>query len=202
MTIKTRLGYDSNIINEWSNCLRQGSPEVISIHGRTLQQMYRGEADWEAITHAAEFIKHHGILVLGNGDIRSLNDAITRIRSSGVDGVLIGRAALGNPWFFQGGENIRKATRDGDDSPIKEAVVSLEERFDMMLKHATMFESLNDASRFPRMRKHLGWYCHGFSHAAEMRARMFKTTSSRDVMAILQEYSNQHGFSQPMVLAH
>ena len=63
LTVKTRLGYDSVVINEWSDCLAQGKPEVISIHGRTLQQMYRGEADWEAIASATQIIKSHDILV-------------------------------------------------------------------------------------------------------------------------------------------
>ena len=111
LSVKTRLGYDSVIIKEWSACLAQGRPEVISIHGRTLQQMYRGDADWEAIAEAATEIRQRGILVLGNGDIGSLNESIARIHASGVDGILIGRAALGNPWIFHGKESIREAVR-------------------------------------------------------------------------------------------
>ena len=79
LSVKTRLGYDSVIIKEWSACLAQGRPEVISIHGRTLQQMYRGDADWEAIAEAATQIRQRGILALGNGDIGSLNESIARI---------------------------------------------------------------------------------------------------------------------------
>ena len=111
LSVKTRLGYDSVIIKEWSACLAQGRPQVMSIHGRTLQQMYRGDADWEAIAEAAAQIREQGILVLGNGDIGSLNEAIARIRASGVDGILIGRAALGNPWIFHGKEAIREAVK-------------------------------------------------------------------------------------------
>ena len=95
LSIKTRLGYDEIVIEEWSECLSQGKPEAISIHGRTLQQMYRGQADWEAIGLAAQRIRSKGILVLGNGDIKSLEEALAAIRTYGVDGVLIGRAALG-----------------------------------------------------------------------------------------------------------
>ena len=71
--------------------------------------MYRGEADWEAIASAAQIIKSHGILVLGNGDIRSLDEAVSRIKTSSVDGILIGRAAQGNPWIFKSKNLIRKA---------------------------------------------------------------------------------------------
>ena len=109
LSVKTRLGYDSVIIKEWSACLAQGRPQVMSIHGRTLKQMYRGDADWDAIAEAAAQIREQGILVLGNGDIGSLNESIARIHASGVDGILIGRAALGNPWIFHGKESVREA---------------------------------------------------------------------------------------------
>lgn len=192
LSVKTRLGYDSVIIKEWSACLAQGRPEVISIHGRTLQQLYRGEADWAAIAEAAAQIRQHGILVFGNGDIGSLNESAARIQASGVDGILIGRAALGNPWIFQGKELIREAVRKRCRQPIPETRVSLEERFDMILTHARTFERFHDAARFPRMRKHLGWYCSGFPHAASLRAGMVKTNQAQDVERLLETYVAQH----------
>jgi tRNA-dihydrouridine synthase len=109
LSVKTRLGFDCNIIDEWSDCLIQGRPEAIAIHGRTLSQMYRGQSDWEAIAQAATRIRSHGILTLGNGDIKSLAEAKQRINDSCVNGVLIGRGALGNPWIFQEIEQVRKA---------------------------------------------------------------------------------------------
>lgn len=200
LSVKTRLGYDSVIIKEWSACLAQGRPQVMSIHGRTLKQMYRGDADWEAIAEAAAQIRQQGILVLGNGDIGSLNEAIARIHASGVDGILIGRAALGNPWIFHGKESVREAVRARADTqvrpyhryPVSEPTVSREDRFDMILKHAHTFERFHDVARFPRMRKHLGWYCSGFPHAAAMRAHMVKTNNARDVEQLLHEYVSRH----------
>ena len=192
LSVKTRLGYDSVIIKEWSACLAQGRPKVISVHGRTLQQLYRGEADWEAIAEAAAQIRQHGILVFGNGDIGSLNESAARIQASGVDGILIGRAALGNPWIFQGKALIREAVREGCRQSIPETRVPLEERFDVLLTHARTFERFHDAARFPRMRKHLGWYCSGFPHAASLRAGMVKTNQARDVERLLETYVAQH----------
>ncbi|MDE0145446.1 MAG: tRNA-dihydrouridine synthase [Nitrospira sp.] len=200
LSVKTRLGYDSVIIKEWSACLVQGRPQVISIHGRTLKQMYRGDADWDAIAVATAQIREHGILVLGNGDIGSLNEAIARILASGVDGILIGRAALGNPWIFHGKKAIRDAARARAETqvrpyhqcPVPEPAVSREDRFDMILKHAHTFERFHDVGRFPRMRKHLGWYCSGFSHAAALRAGMVKTNNSGDVERLLHEYVSRH----------
>lgn len=200
LSVKTRLGYDSVIIKEWSACLAEGRPQVISIHGRTLKQMYRGDADWEAIAEAAAQIRQQGILVLGNGDVGSMNEAIARIRTSGVDGILIGRAALGNPWIFHGKESVREAVRTKADTqvrpydrnPVPEPAVSREDRFDMILKHAHTFERFHDGARFPRMRKHLGWYCSGFPHAAALRADMVKTNNAGDVERLLHEYVSRH----------
>ncbi len=192
LSVKTRLGYDSVIIGEWSAWLADGRPDVISIHGRTLKQMYRGDADWEAIAEAAALIRQRGILVLGNGDIGSLNESIARILASGVDGILIGRAALGNPWIFHGKALIREAVETRTRHPVSEPAVSLEDRFDMILKHAQTFERFHDVTRFPRMRKHLGWYCNGFPHAAALRAAMVKTNHTGDVERLLREYASRH----------
>ncbi len=191
LSVKTRLGYDSVIIREWSACLVQGNPEVITIHGRTLKQMYRGDADWDAIADAAAQIRQRGILVFGNGDIGSLNDAIARIQASGVDGILLGRAALGNPWIFHGKELIREAVRNRSTHPVREPSVSPEDRFDMMLKHARTFEQFHEARRFPRMRKHLGWYCSGFPYAAALRASMVTIHHAGDVARLLEAYRSE-----------
>ncbi|MEC9005795.1 MAG: tRNA-dihydrouridine synthase [Nitrospirota bacterium] len=201
LTVKTRLGYDSVVIKEWSDCLAQGKPEVISIHGRTLQQMYRGEADWEAIASATQIIKSHGILVLGNGDIRSLDEAASRIQTSGVDGILIGRAAQGNPWIFKGKSLLRRAVANSSLMPLTEPEIPLEMRFEMMIEHATLFESFNESPRFPRMRKHLGWYCSGFPFAASMRANMVKTDNSKDVRRLITEYTSRHILAETEVLS-
>jgi nifR3 family TIM-barrel protein len=200
LSVKTRLGYDRNIIDEWSDCLIQGRPEVIAIHGRTLSQMYRGQSDWEAIALAAQRIRKHGIGVLGNGDIQTLQEATTRIQESGVNGVLIGRGALGNPWIFQGIPQVRKALSTGSPLELKASEPSLDEKFQAMINHAQCFETIHGPERFVRMRKHLGWYCSSFPHAAAMRAQMVRTNGSQDVMKILDTYRNTHmGLQNPAV---
>ncbi len=192
LSVKTRLGYDCNIIDEWSDCLIQGRPEIIAIHGRTLAQMYRGQSDWEAIALAAHRIQKHGIGVLGNGDIQTLQEATTRIQESGVNGVLIGRGALGNPWIFQGISQVRSALSTGLPLKLMASEPSLDEKFQAMIRHARYFEAIHGHERFVRMRKHLGWYCSSFPHAAAMRAKMVRTNGSQDVMDILHAYLNAH----------
>jgi len=188
LSVKTRLGFDCNIIDEWSDCLIQGRPEVIAIHGRTLSQMYRGQSDWEAIAQAATRIRSHGILALGNGDIKSLAEAKHRIKDSGVNGALIGRGALGNPWIFQEIEHIRQALATESPLELKTFEPGLDEKFQAMINHAQCFEAIHGRERFVRMRKHLGWYCSSFPHAAAMRAQMVRTNGIQDVKNILDAY--------------
>ena len=201
LSVKTRLGFDSNIINEWSDVLIQGHPEVISMHGRTLSQMYRGQSDWEAIAQATTRIRTHGILAIGNGDIKSLAEAHQRIQGSGVNGVLIGRGALGNPWIFQGIHHIRKAISTGSPVNLETTEPSVDEKFQAMITHAQCFEAIHGTERFVRMRKHLGWYCSTFPHAAAMRVQMVRTNGSQDVINILQAYLTEHSSSEAPAFA-
>jgi len=182
VSVKTRLGYDAVVIEDWVSVLLEERPEVISIHGRTLTQMYRGRADWEAIARAAKLIRETSTLVLGNGDVESLHDLVARVQETQVHGVLIGRGALGNPWIFRAKEWAKGEGRGEGDAV---GSVPLSERFQVALEHARYFESLGGAPRFAAMRKHLGWYCTGFFKAAEVRSQMFRATSSQDVERIL-----------------
>jgi tRNA-dihydrouridine synthase len=160
--------------------------------------MYRGSADWEAIHRARELVHRSGessrALVLGNGDLQSLSDVVRRVRQTAVDGVLVGRGTLGSPWFFRHKEAARGACHPDllTDSQCRQLLegpgVSLFERFAAMQLHARTFEALFGKDRFPRMRKHLGWYCREFPHAAALRADMVRTSCSADVRRIWSEY--------------
>jgi tRNA-dihydrouridine synthase len=188
LSVKTRLGYDSVVIEDWITHLLAEKPAVISVHGRTLHQMYRGQADWSAIERAAKLVRGTETLLLGNGDVQSLKDVVRRVGETGVHGVLVGRAALGSPWLFRKKDLAREASRAAASPAVAlDDDVSLAERFRVMLDHARTFEAVAEA-RFPRMRKHLGWYCKGFHQAAAMRARMVQTNSSGDVERIVAEY--------------
>jgi nifR3 family TIM-barrel protein len=186
VSVKTRLGYDSVVIEDWVTTLLKERPEVISIHGRTLAQMYRGSADWGAIARAAKLVRETSTLVMGNGDVESLDGLVLKVRQTHVHGVLIGRGALGNPWIFQE-KHLAKEQTYLSVASISLSKVLLEERFRVALEHARYFEAIGGASRFASMRKHLGWYCKGFFKAAEVRSEMFRATSSLDVERILAQ---------------
>ncbi|HET8580623.1 MAG TPA: tRNA-dihydrouridine synthase [Nitrospiraceae bacterium] len=187
LSVKTRLGYNTVVVEEWVGHLLEAQPAAISVHGRTLEQLYRGEADWNAIERAARLARQTSSLLLGNGDLHSIQDIVRRVRSSAVHGVLVGRGALGSPWFFRRKEMVRTALGAGS-LPVHDEEVILAERFQVMLEHARQFETLFGTERFPRMRKHLGWYCKGFPHAAAMRGLMVRASSSEDVARIAAEY--------------
>lgn len=193
LSVKTRLGYDSVTVEGWVEVLLREQPAAISLHGRTLRQMYRGTADWSAIARAAALLRGTGTLLLGNGDIQSLDDIARRVCETGVDGVLVGRGVLGAPWFFRSKEQARMRTpgANGTDGGQDPGEVSLNERFALLVDHAQQFQTLVGEKQFYRMRKHLGWYCKGFPHAASLRAQMVRVSSVEELQAVLAEFHDR-----------
>ncbi len=142
-----------------------------------------------------------------------MDDVVTRIRETGVQGVLVGRGALGSPWFFHTKEAARALARGhGDEKTESASSLSVEadlaKRFGVMIEHARQFETIFGVAHFPRMRKHLGWYCKGFPHAASLRASMVRASSVLDVQCILEAYGSAHSSSsleppvRPLDMAH
>ncbi len=187
VSVKTRLGYDTVVIEDWLTCLLDEHPEVITVHGRTLKQMYRDQADWQAIGRAATLGRETTTLILGNGDIQTMPEAVERVRATQVHGVLIGRSAMGNPWLFLAKEWARSQCALATEAGPPPAV-SAYERFCVALEHVRYFEALNDGRPFVTLRKYLGWYCRGFPGATEARAALFKTTNAAEVAEVFATY--------------
>jgi tRNA-dihydrouridine synthase B len=188
VSVKTRLGYDSIVITDWVQELLELEPHVISIHGRTLAQHYKGDANWEAIAAAAEIVRKTDTLVLGNGDIHNLYQAAQRIRTSGVHGVLIGRASFGNPWLFHNREQLKKQLNEGSNPTVEdlpEATPSREERLLMALEHARVHAKLKGEDHFVELRKHMGWYLGHFRGAKRVRNELVRINSLADVERII-----------------
>lgn len=187
LSVKTRLGYDRIIVEEWLSTLLQEGLAAVSLHGRTLDQGYKGQADWQAIERAVKLARGSGSLILGNGDVKDLHDARRRILATGVDGVLIGRSAQGAPWLFRNKHAV-KQPYDSADEFFQQPTVSLAERFQIVMEHGEFFERFNGVSRFMAMRKHLTWYCRDFRGAAEMRGQMTRASSAAEVRNILTRF--------------
>lgn len=179
VSVKTRIGVDKIVTEDWIKTLLEVEPANISLHGRTLKQLYSGQADWEEIGKAAALVRQTNTSILGNGDITSLADAHEKINTYNLDGVLIGRATYGNPWIFAG----REAT------PI--------ERLNIAIEHVQAFYDLTPELNFLSMRKHLAWYCKGIVNAAETRAKLMQVTSVDEVREILQPYIDNQQMIAP-----
>ena len=187
LSVKTRIGYDQVIVDHWIANLLEEKPAAIAIHGRTLKQGYKGDADWDAIARAVEIAKPTSTLILGNGDLRDMGDVYRRVRQCGVDGVLLGRAAEGNPWIFKAKEHLKQALRDSVP-PVTSEAIGLAERFRVIVEHSHHFETYVQERNFVGMRKHLIWYCRDFRGAAELRTKMVRVNGTRDVIQCLRDY--------------
>ncbi|HSA60191.1 MAG TPA: tRNA-dihydrouridine synthase [bacterium] len=168
-SVKTRLGYDEIVIERWVETLLTESPAAISIHGRTLKQMYRGPARWDAIARVAGIARGSGTLILGNGDVSSRAEALRRIAETGVDGVLIGRASMGNPWIFAGREAAKP------------------ERISVALEHARYFVDGRGEREFKAVRKHMVGYLKGFPDAAALRMKALNTLTLEQLSQVLDQ---------------
>jgi tRNA-dihydrouridine synthase len=189
VSVKTRLGYDSIVITDWVQELLELEPANISIHGRTLAQHYKGEANWEAIAAAAEIVRKTDTLILGNGDIHTLYQAGQRILQTGVHGVLIGRASFGNPWIFQRKEELKQFLHTGTyptSENLPEVMPTREERLLMALEHARVHARIKGEDHFVELRKHMGWYLGHFPGAKRVRNELVRINSLADVEQIIQ----------------
>jgi tRNA-dihydrouridine synthase len=193
VSVKTRLGYDSIVITDWVQELLELEPAVITIHGRTLAQHYKGEANWDAIAAAAEIVRQTNTLIFGNGDIKSLYQAAQRIRSAGVNGVLIGRASFGNPWIFRDRERLKQLLNAGIDPTPEDlpgAQPGREERLLMALEHAHVHARLKGEDHYVEMRKHMGWYLGHFPGAKQVRSELVRIDALADVERIIHAALN------------
>lgn len=169
VSVKTRIGIDRDVAEEWMQALMEVKPAVISLHGRTLKQLYQGSADWEAIGRAGKIVHKQGGFILGNGDIQSVTEGLARVKEYGVDGFLIGRAAEGNPAVFR-----------GSDEPSKE------QRLDWIVEHARVYERILGRDNFLPVRKHLAWYARGFPGASGLRQKLVMTNNAKEVEELIK----------------
>jgi tRNA-dihydrouridine synthase len=191
LSVKTRIGYDCVVVPEWMQTLLAENLAAITLHGRTLKQGYKGDADWEAIGRAVEIAKNSPTLILGNGDLKHMDVLCRRVRETGVDGVLLGRAAQGNPWIFRAKDQAKQALRSSVDVTIHSPSVGLEERFRVLMEHCRHFEKHGAIRSFVDMRKHLAWYCCDSPGVAELRAQMVRVSHIEEVVQCIRTYGER-----------
>ena len=181
VTVKIRKGFDDNHINavEMAKRAEDAGAAAIAVHGRTREQYYSGRADWEIIRQVKEAVS---IPVIGNGDVDSPQAARALIDQTGCDGIMIGRAAQGNPWIFA---RICKFLETGTEIPEP----SLEEVCDMMLRHAReQLQYKGDYTGIREMRKHISWYTTGYPHSARLRAKINSVESQEELEEVIGRF--------------
>ncbi|MGI5828032.1 MAG: tRNA dihydrouridine synthase [Patescibacteria group bacterium] len=172
VSVKTRIGYKENEVNSWIPTLLETHPAAITVHGRTFKQLYTGKADWDAIGSVAALVKKNGTIYLGNGDVASIQEGKAKAKQYGVDGVLVGRAALGNPWLFSS------------------ANPSLEERLSTLSEHIRLHIKAKGPQSFHQLKKHFGWYCKGFPGAKELRIALIASRNPNEAEATISSSIN------------
>ena len=179
VTVKIRKGFkdgDSQAV-EIAKIAEDCGVAAVAVHGRTREQYYSGRADWDIIKAVKEAVK---IPVIGNGDIFSPQDAKAMREYTGCDGLMVGRAARGNPWIFK---EINEYLKTG----IVPEKPSAEEVKNMILKHASMLiEYKGEYTAVREMRKHIAWYTQGLPHSAELRRRCNEIVSWESLKEVIE----------------
>ncbi len=185
LTVKTRLGWSPNQVTvfDFARTAQVCGIDAIAIHGRHASQGYSGTADWDII---AEVKKTVGMPVIANGDVRTPEDAVRVIEKTGCDGVMIGRAALGNPWIFA---RMAHYMKTGQMLPEPEP----HERLEAAKQHAQLLHGLLGNRRAANeMRGHLVYYLKGMPGAPALRNRLMTTKSVEEIEQVLDEACSQY----------
>lgn len=185
LTVKIRSGWDEDSINatEIAALAEKAGVDLIAVHARTRKQMYQGKADWQIIKNVVQTVN---IPVIGNGDIGSYQDALNMTQTTGCAGVMVGRAAEGNPWIFK---QISTGMK-GEIAPT----VSLQERFATIVRHLHLLvEHKGEVIAVKEMRRHAAAYIKGLPNAAAKRVLLNQATNTVMFEKLLNSYATELG---------
>jgi nifR3 family TIM-barrel protein len=204
ISVKTRIGYNKNQIEEWIPFLLSQDIDALTIHARTRKEMSLVPARWEHIKEIVEIRNKMGVKtkIIGNGDVLSIEDGIKKCEETGCDGVMVGRGIFGNPWFFKSlrsgytskstnisllGNFSARASRPAQ--VFSQYTPSLQERLKILVEHTKLYEKmLGKVKNFNIMKKHYKAYVNGWDGAKELRVKLMDAKNAKEVEEIVKEY--------------
>lgn len=184
VTVKMRSGWSEENINavELAQIAEDAGAAAVAVHGRTRKQFYKGEANWDIIEEVSNSVK---IPVIANGDIFSAEDAEAILNKTGCQGIMIGRAAQGNPWIFK--EIIEYLRTGKKPSPPTD-----EEKIDFAVKHIKLAADFyGEKQAVPLMRKHIAWYIKGMPYSTKVKNKVNQIFDKNELISLLREYQNE-----------
>lgn len=180
VSVKTRIGYDKNEIKKWIPVLLKENIAVLTIHFRTRNELYLAPAHWELAKEVVALRNKYAFktLILGNGDVKSLEEAKQLIKETGLDGIAIGRGVLGNPWFFSS------------------KIPNIQQRLRAIVEHAKIFDNshkdeINNKKyykKFASIKKHFHAYTKGFRGAKELRDSLMKVKDTAETKKVINDF--------------
>ena len=180
VTVKIRKGFDDDHVNavEMAKVAEENGAAAVAVHARTRMQYYSGKADWDIIRQVKEAVT---IPVIGNGDVDAYESACRMLDETGCDGVMIGRAAQGNPWIFA--ELVAKSEGREWNKPTREEVAR------MILRHAAMLiDCKGEYIGSREMRKHAAWYTKGYKGSSQFRGKLNEAESLEDLKRLMDDF--------------
>lgn len=182
VTVKFRKGWDDSSVNavEFAKAMEASGAEAITVHGRTREQFYTGEADWKIISEVKKNVK---IPVIANGDVTDLKSCLDMYEQTGCDLVMIGRGSYGNPFIFKEISSYYK----GEEYTAP----TIEEKMSVMLRHIRLILDISEKSEelaIHEARKHAAWYMNGYYASAKFRARCYNLTSYSEAEQLAEEF--------------
>ncbi len=197
VSVKTRIGYNKEEINEWIPHILETKVPVLTIHGRTRKEMSLADARWDDIVKVVDMAKGTDTFIIGNGDVKSIQEAGEKVRKYGVDGVMVGRGVFGDPWFFA---DVACAKHNchishppkllyRSEASADCTCISIDEKLRVLIEHTKLFEKkFGDIKNFAIMKKHFKAYVSGFDGAKELRVQLMDTRSAKEVEMIISTF--------------
>jgi nifR3 family TIM-barrel protein len=182
ISVKTRIGYNKNEIATWIPEILEEGVAALTIHCRTRKEMSLVPARWEHVREVTALRDKiaPATLIIGNGDIKDMDDARAKVKEYGADGAMLGRAIFGNPWLF--------SSLHG-----KQTIPTVKEKLEVMVEHTKLYEKLlGDIKSFAIMKKHYKAYVNGFDHAKEFRAELMEAKDAGEVDEKVRGFLKSH----------